>query len=159
MKNNKRGFVFIVLLIVAILLGAIGFTGWYVWNKSDSNNEDPTFLVEINTMVGGGITGAVKKYEITADGEIYSIKSTDYKTEAKKTLIKTISVSQVNDLRQSFIDSGVLELSPVDGPKYSSTTWGVTISGREHVFYDQSSIKFNTPKIKLKSILGDNIIP
>ena len=160
------------ILIIFLCVGLIGLASWYVWNrsrtpinvgnsqtppKSNTNKEDTTFLVEIDPVVGGGFAGAVNKYEITATGEVYNTNAPDYKTDAKKSLLKKIADQDVQELRQAFIESGVLDIASGDEPKYSSSSWKVTINGKEQYFYDQTSAKFDIIKLKLKKILGEDI--
>lgn len=172
MKKNQKGFSLVEIFILLLSLGILGVVCWYVWDrskppvninssqplpKSSTNEEDATFLVTIDPMVGGGFVGAVNNYEITASGEVFNLSSPDSNTEVKKSLIKKITAEEVKELRQTFIESGVLDIASGDGPKYSGSAWRVTISGKEQAFYDQTSPKFDTVKIKLKKILGEDV--
>lgn len=174
MKKNQQGFSIVEMLVLLFCIGILGLAGWYVWigsnppvnvsssqpqplPKSSTNVEDATFFVTIDPMVGGGFVGAVNSYEITAIGEVFNLRAPDSNTEVKKSLLKKVTLEEVAELRQSFIESGVLDIAPGDGPKYSGSAWKVTINGKEQLFYDQTSPKFDTVKIKLKKILGEDV--
>ncbi len=108
-------------------------------------------------MVGGGFEGAVNSYEITATGEVFNLRAPNQRTDVKKSLLKKITLEEVKEIRQSFIESGVLDLASGYGPQYGGSVWTVTINGKEQFFYDQTSSKFDAVKIKLKKILGEDV--
>jgi hypothetical protein len=172
MKKNQQGFSIVEILVLLLCVGILGLAGWFVWSrsnppvnvsssqplpKSSTNVEDATFFVAIDPMVGGGFVGAVNGYEITAIGEVFNLSAPDSNTEVKKSLLKKVTLEEVAELRQSFIESGVLDIAPGDNPKYSGSAWKVTINGKEQLFYDQTSPKFDIVKIKLKKILGEDV--
>lgn len=157
--KNKRKNIFITLAIL-IIVTILSFIGWNIWNASNNSSiiSDSTFSVDIDPMVGGGEMGAVDSYQINSSGKVYNFKSPDYKSTITKTLIRTISSQEVNELRNSFIESGVMEISSGEGPKYGGSMWTVTINGNKKIFYDLSSSKFDNLKLILKNIIGSNIL-
>lgn len=173
MIKNRRGFSVPELLVVIVMIGAIGWAGWYVWNKSrperhvDSpkttstaktqEQQDTSFLFVLTPSVGGGIMGETNSYEITASGDVNHYYAPSYDTKAQKTLLNTVTPAAVQQLRQSFIDSGALEVPSGSGPQPGQTSWHVTINNQEQTFYDQSSPKFDGVKSRLKEIFGPGV--
>ncbi len=172
MKQNEKGFGVVELALIFFIFSIVGFAGWYfhirssVPQKSVSTNEssnsssttgDASFSVIVDPMAGGGFTGAVSTYEVTSDGSVYHIHSTDSKTPVTRDLLKKISKEETQALRNTFIKSGVLDLAPGDGPKYGGASLKVTIDGRQKTFFDLSSTKFTEPKAKLNLVFTDAV--
>lgn len=42
MKNNQKGFGAVEALVIVLILGLIGFGGWYIWHKSQKNEPSPS---------------------------------------------------------------------------------------------------------------------
>ena len=159
MKLKIKRIKIIIASVILIFVGVISIIGLMVWNASRNVSliSDSTFSVDIDPMVGGGITGAVDSYQINSSGKVYNINSSDYKTATTKTLIKNISSREVEELRDSFIDSGVMDINSGVGPKYGESMLTVIINGKEKIFYDLSSSKFDGFKLKIRDILGSQI--
>jgi hypothetical protein len=39
MKNNQKGFGVVEALVIVLILGLVGFGGWFIWNKNQTNGQ------------------------------------------------------------------------------------------------------------------------
>lgn len=81
MKNNQKGFSTVELVLVLIIVGLVGFIGWYVWDtKKDTDNESSTTQTSTSTASNGNLS---KTYTDAKDGTKFSYPE-DWKLDIEK---------------------------------------------------------------------------
>ena len=158
MKKNKSLSIVVILSII-IIFGLLVYLGWSAWRTNNNviKISDKTFSVIVDPNVGGGFIGEVNMYTITYKGEVFNTHSPSYQEEAIKSLIKNVTGQEILELRNSFIDSGVMDVDSGEGPQYAGSMLIVTINGKEKTFYNLSSQKFDNVKSKIKNITGQSL--
>lgn len=89
MKNNK-GFGAIEALLIVVIIGILGFTGWYVWNSHKKTNSIYNAANQVNSSTTTYPKGSAKKkpaVDPTADWVAYSSKEGQYSLKYPKTWV------------------------------------------------------------------------
>lgn len=70
MKSNQSGFGVVEGLLILIIVGILGFTGWYVWHSKNNANENLNAAANTNLS-----TSSTKKKSTTTTGSNTSLKT------------------------------------------------------------------------------------
>lgn len=97
--------------------------------------QDNSFMITINPLVGGGVTGETTTTQIKADGSVATISTSPKKTPVT-TMLGVTTFDNMAALLKGLSPSTLDALAASDkGPKPGCKEWDVTRSSKQYVIH------------------------